>query len=258
MSIINEKFVEYSLCSYTHQRGSGYGWFNRFCRDFLGENFLSSFKEEVLKLRSRDKVKTISQALQKTIYRGEGEWTTEELQDLNQAKDYANELTQGLIHEDWGFKLVSDNDFKGQLNELSGISKTLCLLFFNAGLRMEDFIYESTNFNRVKEGVIEIRSPKKNQSRTLKDENRWGISQEECSEVVELITEILSHSKEPCYVRDRLFEHTKGWKYRPSELRATHGVNLVNQGLSWDEGARIQGVSTAAFKNRCKEYQAAQ
>jgi predicted DNA-binding protein len=163
----------------------------------------------------------------------------------------------GLYSEDWGFRIASEAEFKSQLSELVGVSRALCLLYYNAGLRMEDFAYEVNHFSRVKDGVIEIRSPKKNQSRTLNDENRWGLSVEDCEEVVELITEKLQ-STEAALVRDELFPFSKGWKFRPSELRATHGINLIKEGLTWDEAARIQGVGTTSFKKRCKEYLAAQ
>jgi hypothetical protein len=251
MSTINDKHVTYSKTSYTNRRNTGYGWLN------VGAKVVPTFQEEIGKLRSRDRVYQVHEALKRVIKLGSEEWTRAELKDLNTAVEYTVNLTETLISEKLILKLCSENEFKAQLSELVGIPRALCKLFYNAGLKMEDFAHEVNNFSRVKDGVIEIRSPKKNQTRVLEDANRWGLTPEECSEVVELITEKLD-SVEAALVKDLLYTYTQKWKYTPMELRASHGVNLINQGLSWDEGARIQGVGTNSFKKRCKEYLAAQ
>jgi hypothetical protein len=257
MSTINDKHVTYSSTSYTNRRNTGYGWLNRFFESNVGAKVVPTFQDEIGKLRSRDRVAEVGKAVKRVIKLGSEEWTRAELKDLNTLVEYTINLTETLISEKLIMKLCNEQQFKAQLSELVGIPRALCLLFYNAGLKMEDFAHEVNNFSRVKDGVIEIRSPKKNQTRVLTDENCWGLTPEECSEVVELITEKLE-STEAAMVKDLLYTYTKKWKYTPMELRASHGVNLINQGLSWDEAARIQGVGTNSFKRRTKEYLAAQ
>ena len=141
----------------------------------------------------------------------------------------------------------------------TAVQKALSFLAVRAGLTPTDILREVNKLSQVKEGRVVI-GPKTSAQMPAGRVVTFDPTflNEELDPSGEIIEVIAGYTVRPnCVGLDGLAvigAHTQKLPYTMTQLRTSHAIHLLQDGMSWDEVAEIQGVNKLALRNRVMKY----
>ena len=158
--------------------------------------------------------------------------------------------------------LLSDqvNDYLFSLD--TSVQKALSFLAVRAGLTPSDILREVNGLNQVKEGRVEI-GPKTSKAMprgrvVTFDPTLLNEELDPSGEIMEIIANY--NVRADTVGLDGLAligAHTNRLPYTMTQLRTSHAIHLLQDGMSWDGVAALQGVNKLSLRNRVDKYLAA-
>ena len=157
-------------------------------------------------------------------------------------------------------KVLSKSSVDEYLSGLeTAAQRALSFLAVRAGLTATDILREVNQLSQVRNGRVEVgprTSPKMPNARVINfDPTFLNEVLDPNGEVIEVIA---NYKVRPnCVGLDglaRIGEHTQRLPFTMTQLRTSHAIHLLQDGMPWEEVAAIQGVSKTALRNRVVKY----
>ena len=260
MAIVTSTFVDYlnSVTTYSDRRNNGYGWFTRFAEKHVNEEILDYFDVELTKLSGKETVYQVKTAIGNALKHYADDKYFLLRDDLERCKELADNHSKRCFYEKLTLRICNDEQFEGELRAGVGAPNLFKKLFYRAGVKQIDLAEEINKLRKLSQGILEI-GGKAPRARTLTSADRWGITDEELSELAPILEQfVFTEGGKNAEIRDLLAPYTNGWHFKPTHLRTSHAINLKNAGLNWEEIAAIQGVRKKSVQDRVDAYLKAQ
>lgn len=258
MTISQELVDILSIYNTTHHlRRTGEGWLYRTCRDNVGSDFVDVYKTNITELVCRQRVSDTLRALR---YVREATDNTDLLSSVEQCLSFGTDYVNTLDFPDLDTRLVTETEFLNLTKGLPGVSKVFAHLSYYGNCKPEDLREDKYKLSRLKEGIMEVvtSNENSNRNRQIKDPNRWGLSVQDCEQVLKLIgnySDVRPDGRSRSFNDD--FHKIRGdrWgDYQYYHFYTSHAFKMFNENIDLSDIAAAQGCTTESLRNRLDKY----
>lgn len=185
-------------------------------------------------------------------------------ESLQEVSEQVVRFRDALPHGSEDLKFLPKDKVDEYLLSLeTATQRALSFLAVRSGLTASDILREVNGLKKVKSGIVEI-GPRTSKNmpngRTIQDIDATFLNEEldPAGDVMQLIA---GYSIRPNGMGlDGLAiigSQTNRLPYTLTQLRTSHAIHLLQDGMSWDDVAEVQGVSKVALRDRVMKYVAA-
>jgi hypothetical protein len=240
-----------------HLRRTGEGWVYRLCNDNIGDSLTEVYKSQIVELYCHERVVQTLRALRAV------EQNTDDL-DLIEAcqecQDFGGVHRKSLPLPDSDTTLITESDFKRISSSLTGVSKVFFHLCYYGNCKPEDLRDDSHELSKLDQGVISVVTDLQgsNRNRVITSTNRWGLSVEECQEVMNVLQDFTySNFRDKSRNFNDYFQGVRGERWGDLQyyhLYTSHAFKMFNDGVELEEIAKQQGCVKISLTQRLNKY----
>lgn len=255
--IITQEIIEQVKTLYpnkTSQETGGAAAFKYLLCNNIG-NELKSLSADIKAWTSRSYTHNLYVTLSNLVNKLQNIGRIDLINDISYLADITKEHAYSLPPSLDDLRLMPADYKDTFLSKEIGVRRSFMALACN-GIKPSD-VPHIVDLNGLMTGEITIKG-KGARARTLTSKNNFDLNEDALPELIDAIKSvIIRKDAQGSDMKNKLGQHIQEWEYTPSQVIASHGEWMLNEGKSPQEVADIQGIRVDSFKNRQIKYRRA-